>query len=205
MNLSPRQFLDTELVGFISDRLSQYNLRGQQLFLEVTEGCIVENLDSAITQLENLKQLGIRISIDDFGTGYSSLAYLKRLPIDNIKIDKVFADSLPDDKEDKAINEAILAMARKLNLSVVAEGVESIAQLEFYIDNHCDYVQGYYFYRPLSFVATKALFIDVAENGYSPYFGHVPSHNIKQHSLRQVIWLEPVRYCLYRAGVFALA
>jgi sensor c-di-GMP phosphodiesterase-like protein len=90
------------------------------------------------------------IAIDDFGTGYSSLAYLKRLPVDRLKIDKSFVDNLPDDEEDNAISKAVIALAKSLNLKLIAEGVENKKQKEFLVENGCQHIQGYYYSKPLS-------------------------------------------------------
>ncbi|MCA1931039.1 EAL domain-containing protein, partial [Rheinheimera sp.] len=119
-----------------------------KLIFEITESMLMGDTDAAIAQLNELKGLGVTLSIDDFGTGYSSLSYLKRFPVDELKIDRSFVKDIPDDTNDMDIVAAIIAMAQKMNLRVVAEGVESIEQIEFLKNNACYLVQGYYFSMP---------------------------------------------------------
>lgn len=118
------------------------------LELEMTESMLMQNIDATLSTLDALKEMGVKLSLDDFGTGYSSLSYLKRFPLDALKIDRSFIQGLPDDGEDAAITQAILAMAHSLGLSVVAEGVETIDQLAFLQLHHCDLVQGFLFSKP---------------------------------------------------------
>ena len=117
--------------------------------LELTESTIMENVDETIETLKALRELGVHLSIDDFGTGYSSMAYLKRFTIDKLKIDQSFVRDIATDSDDAAIVIATIAMAHALNLTVIAEGVETEQQLAFLKDNGCEQMQGYYFSRPL--------------------------------------------------------
>ncbi len=149
VNLSVLQFQDDELIHFIQSNLKRYQLKPGQFEVELTETVLMENLEDALKKLEALKALGILISIDDFGTGYSSLGYLKRLPVNIVKVDRSFVMDIPADKEDMEITAAVIAMAHKLNYEVVAEGVETEEQLQFLESCGCDYGQGYYFSRPL--------------------------------------------------------
>jgi diguanylate cyclase (GGDEF)-like protein/PAS domain S-box-containing protein len=149
VNLSVHQFQDDGLVSFIQSTLEEYRLIPGQFEVEVTETLLMENLEEALNKLEAIKSLGILISIDDFGTGYSSLGYLKRLPVNIVKVDRSFVMDIPHDKDDMAITAAVIAMAHKLNYEVVAEGVETEEQLQFLEDCNCDYGQGYFFSRPL--------------------------------------------------------
>ncbi|TNF34596.1 MAG: EAL domain-containing protein [Gammaproteobacteria bacterium] len=149
VNLSARQFKDPYLLEMIQNILDKSDFRPIQLELEITETILMENLEHALKVLEKIKALGISISIDDFGTGYSSLNYLKRFPIDSLKIDQAFIRDLPNDADDMAISAAVIAMAHKLKLKVVAEGVETEAQLAFLKENHCDIGQGYLMGRPM--------------------------------------------------------
>src|SRR4029077_3151439 len=119
---------------------------------ELTEGMLMSQAEKSVTILRSLKALGIRISIDDFGTGYSSLAYLKRFPIDTLKIDRAFIRSVTTNADDAAITAAIIGMAQSLKLKVVAEGVETAEQLEFLRVRGCDEIQGYYLSKPLGAV-----------------------------------------------------
>lgn len=125
-------------------------MSAKSLHLELTESMLMGNVEAAIAQLHELKGLGVSISIDDFGTGYSSLSYLKRFPVDILKIDRSFIKDIPDDNNDMAITAAIIAMAQKLKLDVVAEGVETVEQVEFLKNNNCFIVQGYYFSPPIA-------------------------------------------------------
>jgi len=150
VNLSARQFRDQNLIEMIQNVLAKTGFKPIQLELEITETMLVEHVDHAIKVLKQLKALGISISIDDFGTGYSSLSYLKRLPIDSLKVDRSFITDIPDDKDDMEISAAVIAMAHKLKLQVVAEGVETDAQWDFLKKNKCDIGQGYLFSKSLS-------------------------------------------------------
>ncbi len=116
------------------------------------------HVEAAILQLHQLKALGVSISIDDFGTGNSSLSYLKRFPVDILKVERSFVKDIPDDSNDMEITAAIIAMAQKLKLNVVAEGVETIEQIEFLQNNNCYIVQGYYYSPPVSEADLPALF-----------------------------------------------
>ncbi|MEZ5511117.1 MAG: EAL domain-containing protein [Gammaproteobacteria bacterium] len=148
VNLSPRQFHDPNLITVIRDLLQTTGIKSHQLELEITESLLMDNIDSTILTLNELKELGIILAIDDFGTGYSSLNYLKRLPIHVLKVDRSFVMDIPQDKDDMEITAAVIAMAHKLGLQVVAEGVELEAQAAFLLENNCDFVQGYFYGKP---------------------------------------------------------
>ena len=150
VNLSARQFLEPDLVEQVKMALKETGLDGRFLELEITEGVAMHSVDATMRTLTELKALGVRISIDDFGTGYSSLAYLKRFPIDTLKIDQSFVQDIGSDADDSAIAAAVIAMAHGLGLRVVAEGVERAEHLDFLRRHRCDDVQGYYFSRPLA-------------------------------------------------------
>ena len=149
VNLSPRQFTDENLPNSIASILEETGMAPDWLELEITESMIMHDVGKTMQKLNTLGKTGIRIAIDDFGTGHSSLAYLKRFPIDTLKIDRSFIRDLPGDAEDKAITTAIIAMGKSLDLTVVAEGVETRDQLEFLRVPGCDEFQGYYFNTPL--------------------------------------------------------
>lgn len=149
VNMSARQFAEKNLVDTIVDILATTELDPQYLEIEITEGMVMQNVEYAIGVLSALKKIGIHVSIDDFGTGYSSLAYLKRFPIDMLKIDQSFVRDIADDADDAAIVRAIISLSHSLRLKVIAEGVENEVQLDFLRANHCDQVQGYYFSKPL--------------------------------------------------------
>lgn len=149
LNLSARQFKDRNLVQLLSTLIAQYQIEPASLNLEITESMLMGDIDAAINQLHELKSLGLSLSIDDFGTGYSSLSYLKKFPVDTLKVDRSFVKDIPEDVNDMEIAAAIIAMAQKLNLDVVAEGVETAAQIEFLKNNSCYIVQGYFYSPPL--------------------------------------------------------
>jgi len=150
VNLSARQFRDTQLVDKVAATLSTTGLNPLSLELEITESVIMGQTDHTIDTLSKLVGLGVRISIDDFGTGYSSLAYLKRFPVHKVKIDRTFVRDIHEGSEDAAIVEAIIRMAGALDLGVVAEGVETREQLHFLSVLGCNEYQGYYYARPLA-------------------------------------------------------
>jgi diguanylate cyclase (GGDEF)-like protein/PAS domain S-box-containing protein len=149
VNLSAMQFKQKDLVEDIAARLAEHQLPGELLELELTESLFLEDASAAGKTLGRLKDLGVTLAIDDFGTGYSSLAYLKRYPIDKVKIDRSFIRDIPNDKDDVAITLAIINLAESMGLRVVAEGVETPEQVEFLEHHHCDYIQGFLISHPL--------------------------------------------------------
>ncbi len=149
VNLAYSQFADGHFFTKIEQLLQDYDLPPERLELEITETMVMENAERLMSTLQQLKRLGVHLSVDDFGTGYSSLAYLKRLPVDSVKVDRSFIRDLPGDTEDVAITHAVLALVHSLKRSVVAEGVETREQLDFLIRNGCDEGQGFYFSKPL--------------------------------------------------------
>lgn len=150
VNLSAKQFADPDLVKQIRNVIEVSQIPAQCLELEITESTLMDDVESAIHTMQEIKKTGVSIAIDDFGTGYSSLAYIKRFPIDVLKVDRSFVMDIPEDQNDMAITAAVIAMAHKLSLEVVAEGVETQEQLHFLRRNNCDEGQGYLFSRPLS-------------------------------------------------------
>ena len=149
INLSPKQFSDPELVASIASIIKEEGLPPHLLELELTEGLLLEATEDTHRQLDELKQLGLTLAMDDFGTGYSSLSYLKKFPIDIIKIDRSFINEIPDNQDDMEITSAVVAMAHNLKLKVVAEGIETPAQLAFLRRHRCDVGQGYLFDKPI--------------------------------------------------------
>ena len=150
INLSPKQFSDPDLVGSVEAILREEQLAPALLELELTESLLLEATDDTREQLSRLKRLGLTLAMDDFGTGYSSLSYLKKFPIDVIKIDRSFINDIPENQDDMEITSAVIAMAHNLKLKVVAEGIESAAQLGFLRRQQCDIGQGYLFDRPIA-------------------------------------------------------
>ena len=153
VNLSARQFRGGELSGTVRRIIAEVGMDPRLLQLEITESLLMEDAVASAAALRELKALGLQIFLDDFGTGYSSLAYLKKFPIDGLKIDRSFIHDLPDDPDDEAITRAILALSQALHLRVVAEGVENAAQYEFLRRAGCDEVQGFFFSPPVRFDA----------------------------------------------------
>ncbi len=148
VNISPRQFRQDDFVDKVRALLARTGAPAARITFEVTEGHLIEDWQDAAQRMAELSQLGIRFSIDDFGTGYSSLAYLKKLPLHEIKIDRSFVQDAPDDPNDTAIVRSILATAKHFRLQVVAEGVETEAQAQFLVALQCDLLQGFLFARP---------------------------------------------------------
>ena len=149
VNLSARQFLQQDLLTLVRSELGESGFDPSCLDLEITESAIMEDVDAAVKTLLELKALGVCISIDDFGTGYSSLGYLKRFPIDMLKIDRSFVMGLPSDSDDAAIVQAIVALGQNLKLKVLAEGVETMDQRNFLLTYGCDYFQGFLYSKAL--------------------------------------------------------
>jgi len=149
VNLSARQFAQANLVSDVARILDVTGLEPLWLELEITESMVMHNPEQAIRTLHQLKSLGISIALDDFGTGYSSLGYLKRFPLDFLKIDRSFIRDIPEDNDDATITRTIISMAHNLRLKVIAEGVETEAQYNFLREHGCDEIQGYIFSRPL--------------------------------------------------------
>jgi len=149
VNLSPRQFQQPNLLEIITDIIKTTGVNSTCLVLELTESSIMKNPEAAIETLRELKKMGIKIAIDDFGTGYSSLGYLKRLPIDILKIDRSFIFDVTTDADDAALVMAIITLAHNLSLKVVAEGVETEEQLRFLRLLRCDGWQGFLYSKPV--------------------------------------------------------
>jgi diguanylate cyclase (GGDEF)-like protein/PAS domain S-box-containing protein len=158
VNLSARQFREKNLAETIVEVLDASGLQARYLDLEITESLIMSHANSTVVLLQKLHHLGVGLSIDDFGTGYSSLAYLKRFPVQSIKIDQSFVRDLTTDADDAAIVAAVVAMAKSLKLKLIAEGVETKEQLDYLTTLHCDEYQGYYFSRPVP-AATFATYL----------------------------------------------
>ncbi len=149
VNLSVRQLFDDSLALRVSGALERTGFPAKNLELEITESMVMRDAEGAVKVLQTLRDTGVRIAIDDFGTGYSSLAYLKRFPIDCVKIDRSFIRDLPSDRDDASITRGIIAMAHNMQLEVVAEGVETVPQFEFLHTHGCDEIQGFLFSKPL--------------------------------------------------------
>ncbi|MCP3852524.1 MAG: EAL domain-containing protein [Gammaproteobacteria bacterium] len=149
INLSAVQFAHEGLVEMIETTLKHEKVSSDLIEIEITESAIMENTDKAIETIEQLNEMGIRISIDDFGTGYSSLAYLKKFSVNKLKIDREFIKDLPQDREDVVLTSTMIMLANKLELDVLAEGVETKEQVDFLLELGCNLVQGYYYSKPL--------------------------------------------------------
>lgn len=168
VNISSLQFLQSDFVHMIEQIVKDSELSPEYLNLEITERIALYNIDDAIEKLEQLKQLGIRISLDDFGTGYSSLSYIQSLPIDFLKIDRAFLNGILRNKQDAAIMDSIISLAHSLNLIVVVEGVENEQQLNYLGEIGCDEIQGFYFAMPMPAVTFKQFLDEVKVNEWDP-------------------------------------
>ncbi len=149
VNLSARHLRNRDLSRFVEASISRSGIPPSCLEVEITESCVMEDVEQAVRILNELAEIGVQIAIDDFGTGYSSLGYIKRFPIERIKIDRMFISDVTTNRDDAAIVKAVIALARGLELQTVAEGVETAEQLAFLREQGCDEAQGYYFSRPL--------------------------------------------------------
>jgi EAL domain-containing protein (putative c-di-GMP-specific phosphodiesterase class I) len=149
VNLSARQFAQKNLLADVARIMEQSGIAPDSLEFEITESLVMQNPEHATQMLYKLRAMGITLSIDDFGTGYSSLGYLKRFPINCIKIDRSFIKDIPNDKDDMAITRGVIALGHSLRLKIVAEGVETRDQQDFLHEHGCDEMQGYLFSKPL--------------------------------------------------------
>ena len=149
VNVSPKQFRHTDFVDSVRRSIEKHQINARQLTLEVTEGVVIGDIEDTIQKMHILKSIGVRISVDDFGTGYSSLMYLKKLPLNQLKIDQSFVRDIINDPSDAMIVETIISMSNHLGLDVIAEGVENKGQLDSLIEKGCRQFQGYYFSKPM--------------------------------------------------------
>ncbi len=150
INISPKQFLQRDFVSLVQRVINETNVDAQRIVLEITESSLIDAKMDAIETMKALKELGIRVAMDDFGTGYSSLSYITQLPLDILKIDRSFVSGISHDHKNAAVVEALMAMARQLDLYLIAEGVETSEDLEFLVQKGCKYFQGFHFSRPQS-------------------------------------------------------
>ena len=157
VNVSAKQFHQADFVLLVKAVVQLHGINPMLLKLELTEGLMLENIEDTIATMNALNEVGVQLSLDDFGTGYSSLQYLKKLPLDQLKIDQSFVRDIASDESDKAIVRTIVAMAHSLNLNVIAEGVETEEQRQFLLDNGCTHYQGYLFSKPLPIEQFEAL------------------------------------------------
>lgn len=168
VNVASHQFSTDTLVATVAEAMQRHQIDPALLSLEVTETALMEDLSRTAATLSELWSMGVRIAIDDFGTGYSSLAYLRRFPVDTLKIDIAFIRELPHNADDAAVVRAIIAMAHSLKLKVVAEGVETAEQLAYLAEHGCDLIQGYYFSRPIPADMMTQLLRQDARLAYTP-------------------------------------
>jgi EAL domain-containing protein (putative c-di-GMP-specific phosphodiesterase class I) len=150
VNVSARQFKEKNLIARVVHALQDSGLEAKYLELELTESLIMQDVDQAVETMKELQNLGVQLSIDDFGTGYSSLSALKTFPVARLKIDKSFISDLSTNENDKAVASAVISLGQKLNLRVIAEGVETDDQVAFLREHNCDEMQGYYFSKPIA-------------------------------------------------------
>ena len=157
INVSPIQFLDDDFNASIEQSLAEFNVDASKLDFEITESLLIEDVSLAVDKLAKIKKLGATISIDDFGTGYSSLAYLRQFSLDRLKIDRAFVKDIPD-SDDGLIAASIVALGKAIGLKVLAEGVETVEQLERLQLLDCDEYQGYFFSKPVAADEFESLF-----------------------------------------------
>ncbi len=158
VNVSSKQFRQANFVKRVEQAIHDHQIFASHLFIELTEGVLIDNIQDTVEKMQELKKIGVKISIDDFGTGYSSLAYLKQLPLDQLKIDQRFVRDISTDDNDAIIVETIINMAHNLKLDVIAEGVETLQQKDFLVAKGCSVFQGYYFAKPVSVNKFKDFF-----------------------------------------------
>jgi len=157
VNVSARQFHEKNWIGRVTRALRESGMEARYLELELTESLLMRDVDQAIATMKELQALGVHFAIDDFGTGYSSLSALKNLPVARLKIDQSFIRNLARDENDRGIAAAVISLGQRLNMRVIAEGVETDEQLAFLHDNHCDEIQGYHFSKPIKSKAIEDL------------------------------------------------
>ncbi len=150
LNLSMKQLQTVDFIEHLQESIKTSGVSTKHIELEVLENQIMQHPEEAIETLGKIRDLGVKLSVDDFGTGYSSLAYLKRLPVTKLKIDRSFVMNLPDDEDDAAIVNAIIALAKSMKLDLIAEGVETKEQKEYMLEQGCIKIQGYYYSKPLN-------------------------------------------------------
>jgi diguanylate cyclase (GGDEF)-like protein len=166
INLSAGQFMDPALTNYLNNLVAEFDIDAHYFELELTEQSLVKDIDLAISVMKKLKKIGFTFAIDDFGTGYSSLAYLKNMPVDVIKIDKSFIFGMLENNDDYKIINSIIAMVKSLGLLTIAEGVETSAQLRSLRQLECDYIQGYYYAKPIPEVELFDFINDKVDSGY---------------------------------------
>ncbi|ELX11302.1 response regulator receiver modulated diguanylate cyclase/phosphodiesterase [Janthinobacterium sp. HH01] len=178
VNVASRQFADAKLEQTVAAAIARHGIDPGLLSLEVTESALMDDIGRTAATLAELRAMGVRIAIDDFGTGYSSLAYLKRFPVDTLKIDIAFIRDVTSSPDDAAVVDAIIAMAHSLKLDVVAEGVETASQLAYLGRHRCDQIQGYYFSRPLPAAHMEQLLRDETCLQLPAHAGNAPERTL---------------------------
>jgi EAL domain-containing protein (putative c-di-GMP-specific phosphodiesterase class I) len=157
INISPQLLYQEDFINTVIELLEKYGCSPDILKFEITEQVVIKNRLIAISKLQEIKNMGVEISIDDFGTGYSSLAYLKDIPVDQLKIDRSFVINIENEKQNRAIVESIIQLCKGLSLAVIAEGAETKEEVDYLIKLGCEFIQGYYFSKPLNIDKCHAL------------------------------------------------
>ena len=161
VNISSIQYKRPDFVTKVISTINKNDMRPEELELEITESVLIDDIKTVVEKMEELRDFGVRISIDDFGTGFSSLSYLKGLPVDTLKVDKSFIDSILNDESTRIITQTVIEMAGKLGYETVAEGVETEEQLDLLKSLGCDMIQGYYLSKPVSDTEIEELLLRV--------------------------------------------
>jgi EAL domain-containing protein (putative c-di-GMP-specific phosphodiesterase class I) len=168
VNVSPRQLADPSLPSIVSEALSRAGVDASQLWIEITESVMIAEPELALATLQKMKALGVRVALDDFGTGYSSLSLLQRFPLQRIKIDRAFVQGIADNPSDRALVRTIVAMAQSLGLDLVAEGVESLHQMDVLSELGCTKAQGYLISHPVPADAMRSTVSALQRLGHFP-------------------------------------
>lgn len=184
INLSARQLEQTDLIEEITEILEATNLAPRCLKFEITESVVMNNAEQSVKTISELRKLGIRVSIDDFGTGYSSLSYLHRFPIDTLKIDRSFVNRIGGDGESSEIVQTIIKLASNLGMEVIAEGVETIEQLDFLRDMNCGFGQGYYYSRPIDNLLATEMIENLSDDSIHKSYAPTLELNLLEKSVQ---------------------
>ncbi|NJK71851.1 MAG: EAL domain-containing protein [Thermales bacterium] len=160
------QFALSSLPIYVKEVIKKTNIKPSSLHLEITENTLLSDIKSALRIMHSLKDLGVQLTLDDFGTGFASLSYLRKLPIDTLKIDKSFIRDITTDTQDRAVVDMLIKLSKELNLNVIAEGIETKKEYKMITQMGCDFVQGYYISRPIRFSKLQKSITNIQTKNY---------------------------------------